>query len=391
MLHLKISIFLVFFNALRAVNPCNTFSNLTLNVKWFLLLCSKLFLFQQCLIQKMFSIKVSHGAIMILEQPFISHTLPLLRFGQMIGLCPFPIRHWNAYQESGRWSIYLAISLSCFLLNFFHLLHSILYWKFWMYKISVLITFTSVFSPAILRLQTFILLVESYTKRKHQIDIINSMNFLNSILKKEFKIKNKSNELNRIFWIIIFAVIIDQFVWFALIYIKPDASSRYYNILFYVPYIFRNYQSKLYLVYVYNLTYNIHLINDQLRIIRSDSLFGTDEDHFRAQLNIFKKCYSKIWKISKLIEDWIFWSFTLGFLIDVIMFASSSFWIFMWFFEFGRFSVVQLASALMLLFFSLQIFVICDAFSRAKRAVIESFFFFFCNDRRKIMKTFVLG
>lgn len=300
----------------------------------------------------------------------MQYTLPFIRIGQCSGFCPFHFRNGIASLAKEQKS-FGFVSIIMFLIQFSHLVHSLTCMDVWLSRRQAILSYIYFISPMISRTQVFVMIIECYLLRSNQVQIINSINLLNDKLKSELKIKNNRKKVKTIFWCIVCFGLFQFSLTMASLLKKRAADRRYYNLLFFVPAILKHPFNSLTIIYIYSLWYNIQLINDHLRSLKWDiRLFGLEEKHFQDEINCIKKYLSIIWKTVKLIEKWIFWSFLIAFIFNLISIISTTYWIFVHFFKPTLINDNAFVNGILWLFgSSVEMLFICDACSRIVRAV----------------------
>lgn len=332
---------------------------------------------------------------MLTEKSFMDFAFPFIRIGQIFGLCPFDMQNGKAIISNEK--RFAIISISYCLLHLLHLLHSLWYLNYWLLPTVIFIRYVDIVWTLFARCQVYAMLIECFFKRKTHVDIINSINFLNEILTKNLKIKNINKmKLKKIVWILFVSLLSKLLLAVIIFLVRPTWARKYYNMLFTVSHILKFFYSTLLLVYIYSLLYNIQMMNYRLNTIRCDNLFGENENKFNSEINYFIKCFTMIWKITKLIDHWIFWSMLIGFTYSLLCVVGTLYWIFVYFFQPEALDGVSFSSAVVVFInTSIDIVQLCDACNRVANAIKEMKFNLNCIEvkrkrTRNISKQFFL-
>lgn len=262
---------------------------------------------------------------MAIEKPFLLHANSFIRFSQWLGLCPFHVKNGKVYTSS-RYRLFLFIAAINISINLLHMTHSFWCIDFWLIKSHIILQYIYFITPFMTRMQAFIIIIESYKQRYAQAKIFNGINSLNQILKTKLKMNNNDNRILWVFRFVYFCVFIEMFLDLISFAFKPSWDEIYYTILFFIPNITRNVQMKLSLIYIYSLKFNVQIIRDYLRRIRHDYLFSSNDRKLAQDIVYIEKCYSIIWSLSKLIDQWRFWGFAIGFLLNLLTITFGLFW-----------------------------------------------------------------
>lgn len=314
------------------------------------------------------------------EKTFMIFALPFIRIGQIFGLCPFNVNNGRAFLFNQK--SFAIISIAYCLLHLIHFLHSLWCLDYWLGQTKAILTYIDFFWVLIARCQVFAMLIECFFKRNTQINIINSLNLLNKILTQFLHIKNDQKQLNKIFWFNMCGFFAKVLLTVAIFLIKPTVKLKYYNMLFSVSHILKYFQTNLFLIYVYSLMYNIQMLNCHLLTTRCNTLFCFNENKFRFRIVYYFKCFSSIWKITKMIDQWIFWSILTGFIYNFVSIIATLYWIFVRFFSPTFLDSVAFASGIMILVESaIEILQICDACDRVVDEVKDFDCMIHCCDK----------
>lgn len=312
---------------------------------------------------------------MLPETNLMQFAVPFIRFGQCLGLSPFHMNHGRAFLSHHRYP-FILISIILFSIQLFHLILSFVEIDFWLKRQHAILAYIYFVAPIIVRTQVFVMLIEIYLKRSTQVNIINLLNSLNKILTKNLKIKNNFKKLQKIIWFMVFCILFDYMLTLTVYFMKRSPRNKYYNLFFLVPSLLRIPYHNLLILYIYSLLYNIQLINDRLRTIQIEiQLFGFEENHFYRELIYFRKSYSVIWNIIKLIEFLIHWGVLISFMYNLMSIITALYWSFMHFFTPNLINNITFASGIIYCFGSfLEIFQFCDACNRVVNAVSWKFY-----------------
>lgn len=297
--------------------------------------------------------------------------VPFLRIGQCFGLCPFQIREGRAFQTN-HWKRFTFITIAHISIEFFLLLHSLVYVNYWLDTDIIILSYIDFFCPMLLRVQVFAVLTECYVHQRNQIKIINSINFMHFLLRNQLKIKTSQKILKRMFWKFSVYFLLSAIVLVVLLFLRHEHRDRYYTLLYAIPFIYKSLHFYLTLIYVLSLKFIIQMINDRLRKFRVDALFDLDEIQFHRDFDVMKRCYTIIWKITKYIDQWMFWSLTIAFTFNLISIVTGLFWIIVHYSDSGLIDDVALFSGTVWLIISMmETLQICDACNDLGLAVIE--------------------
>lgn len=258
---------------------------------------------------------------------------PIIRINQWSGLSPFPSFAKRCISfgrcDSLRFATITAVHL---LMNFILGIQNAIQTD---YNVTGafdrMIIYGDLLMALALRLHAFTVLIESYTKRSIQLNLMSEFDEIENIFAKNLNLKSDEKQLRQRFWKFIAIWFVKLMMFSMVLLMGPLLTFEWYNLYYLIIVFIAFYSGSLsfaqWLVYVDVIRYNIERLN--VCLVKMNE--ATDINRFRADENIFfvraippdaqdmcerldhlRKCFSKVWQASILINQSFRWSFLIG-------------------------------------------------------------------------------
>lgn len=297
------------------------------------------------------------------------HSQPILRVGQIFSICPFHLNNGQAFKTKYN-EQFLLIAVANISIQCFHMFHSMWYSDAWVHNGFMLLVYIDFVCSLIMRAQAIVIIIESFTKRSIQIEMINLLSSLNSVLTKELKLENIAKKMRFYVYFVALNIFFEFSMTSATYFMCETVENRYYILLFILPNILKCLHFNLSLIFIYSLKINVQLMKNYLRKIRLNMKFGLNEMNFDRDLIHIKNCYGIVWRITKLLNEWRLWSLVFEFGINLVTIVCSLFWCLVHLGSSRLISAITVASGLMWsLVAGIEIFLMCNGCMDVANAV----------------------
>lgn len=285
---------------------------------------------------------------------FVRLLSPIIRVCQWSGLSPLDLDRGTAFSTKSihSFTILMAFWLT---IEIGHFLHGFIRQDIYVdWKGSKILSYIDIITPWFIRLHAIVLLIESFSKRTDQVELLDKMAEIETVFVTKFQMKIDAPKLQRtfrnhlVFWLLRLAAII------GCTFLTRTWGRVYYLFLYIVPFYTSTLMYAQFLAYIDTIHYCIEMLIDEVgqfsmsHVPQSAALKNAEKRTFVftfekiERLRDLRQVFQLVWQASMLVNHYVRWSLPIGINNEFITLINDLYWIFLLLLNPMNFSIRQI-------------------------------------------------